>query len=280
MEIIDLRKTFGGEELRNFMRVFSDINRQVDLGDKKHRWDADDDLITAPMLMWGDDQIASMFVSINRLYDKNTHEMVSDLLRKEESIGYQVESLVYTFNLSSCIAIGNRSIKVIDPEGGEYYPNYLSMSSSLLHLINEEGDKRKVMVVTYSYGKYASKTVSTQDNIAMEACKRSVLFSEGNFLNDTIDNISALIQAFKLNQKKDYKYVMAETLWLPEVVSDNLSDYAAKKMEEATGDYEHDPRLMTTLATIPSLIMRYSPEALYSKKSELDDEGKPTSMLN
>lgn len=279
MEIIDLRKTFGGEELRNLMRVFSDINRQVDLGDKKHRWDADSDLITAPMLMWGDDQIASMFVSINRLYDKNTHEMVSDLLKKEESIGYQVESLVYTFNLSSCIAIGNRSIKVIDPEGGEYYPNYLSMSSSLLYLINEEGDRRKVMVVTYSYGKYASKTVSTQDNIAMEACKRSVLFSEGSFLNDTMENISALIQAFKLNQKRDYRYVMAETLWLPEVVSDNLSDYAAKKMEEATGDYEHDPRLMTTLATIPSLIMRYSPEALYSKKDEFDDGQKP-SMLN
>lgn len=279
MEIIDLRKTFGGEELRNFMRVFSDINKQVDHGDKKHRWDADDDLITAPMLMWGDDQIASMFVSINRLYDKNTHEMVSDLLKKEESIGYQVESLVYTFNLSSCIAIGNRSIKVIDPEGGEYYPNYLSMSSSLLYLINEEGDRRKVMVVTYSYGKYASKTVSTHDNIAMEACKRSVLFSEGSFLNDTMENISDLIQAFKLNQKRDYRYVMAETLWLPEVVSDNLSDYAAKKMEEATGDYEHDPRLMVTLATIPSLIMRYSPEALYSKKSELDDGQKP-SMLN
>ena len=279
MEIIDLRKTFGGEELRNFMRVFSDINRQVDLGDKKHRWDADDDLITAPMLMWGDDQIASMFVSINRLYDKNTHEMVSDLLKKEESIGYQVESLVYTFNLSSCIAIGNRTIKVIDPEGGEYYPNYLSMSSSLLYLINEEGDRRKAMVVTYSYGKYASKTVSTHDNIAMEACKRSVIFSEGSFLNDTMENITALIQAFKLNQKRDYKYVMAETLRLPEVVSDNLSDYAAKKMEEATGDYEHDPRLMSTLATIPSLIMRYSPEALYSKKSEVDDEQKP-SMLN
>nr|DAS00602.1 MAG TPA: hypothetical protein [Caudoviricetes sp.] len=227
----------------------------------------------------GDDQIASMFVSINRLYDKNTHGMVEDLLKKEESIGYQVESLVYTFNLSSCIAIGNRSIKVIDPEGGEYYPNYLSMSSSLLYLINEEGDKRKVMVVTYSYGKYASKTVSTRDNIAMEACKRSVLFSEGSFLSDTEDNISALIQAFKLNQKRDYNYVMAETLWLPEVVSDNLSDYAAKKMEEATGDYEHDPRLMATLATIPSLIMRYSPEALYSKKIELDDGQKP-SMLN
>jgi len=279
MEIIDLRKTFGGEELRNFMRVFSDINKQVDHGDKKHRWDADDDLITAPMLMWGDDQIASMFVSINRLYDKNTHEMASDLLKKEENKGYQVESLIYTFNLSSCIAIGNRSIKVIDPEGGEYYPNYLSMSSSLLYLINEEGDRRKVMVVTYSYGKYASKTVSTHDNIAMEACKRSVLFSEGSFLNDTMENISALIQAFKLNQKRDYKYVMAETLWLPEVVSDNLSDYAAKKMEEATDDYEHDPRLMTTLATIPSLIMRYSPEALYSKKSDLDDGQKP-SMLN
>ena len=261
------------------MRVFSSINKQVDLGDKKHRWDADDDLITAPMLMWGDDQIASMFVSINRLYDKNTHEMVSDLLKKEESIGYQVESLVYTFNLSSCIAIGNRSIKVIDPEGGEYYPNYLSMSSSLLYLVNEEGDRRKVMVVTYSYGKYASKTVSTHDNIAMEACKRSVLFSEGSFLNDTMENITALIQAFKLNQKRDYKYVMAEALWLPEVISDNLSDYAAKKMEEATGDYEHDPRLMTTLATVPSLIMRYSPEALYSKKSEVDDEQKP-SMLN
>ena len=279
MEIIDLRKTFGGEELRNFMRVFSDINKQVDLGDKKHRWDADDDIITAPMVMWGDDQIASMFVSINRLYDKNTHEMVSDLLKKEESKGYQVESLVYTFNLSSCIAIGNRSIKVIAPDGDEYYPNYLSMSSSLLYLINEAGEKHKVMVVTYSYGKYASKTVSTRDNIAMEACKRSVLFSEGSFLNDTMENISALIQAFKLNQKRDYKYVMAEVLWLPEVVSDNLSDYAAKKMEEATGDYEHDPRLMTTLATIPSLIMRYSPEALYSKKDELDDGQKP-SMLN
>lgn len=278
MEIIDLRKTFGGEELRNFMRVFSDINKQVDAGDKKHRWDADDDIITAPMVMWGDDQIASMFVSVNRLYDKNTHEMVEDLLKKESS-GYQVESLVYTFNLSSCIAIGNRSIKVIAPDGDEYYPNFLSMSSSLLYLINEEGDKHKVMVVTYSYGKYASKTVSTTDNIAMEACKRSVIFSEGSFLNDTVDNISALIHAFKLNQKRDYKYVMAEILWLPEVVADNLSDYAAKKMEEATGDYEHDPRLMSTLATMPSLIMRYSPEALYTKKSELDGEQKP-SVLN
>lgn len=279
MEIIDLRKTFGGEELRNFMRVFSDINKQVDLGDKKHRWDADDDIITAPMVMWGDDQIASMFVSINRLYDKNTHEMVSDLLKKEESKGYQVESLVYTFNLSSCIAIGNRSIKVIAPDGDEYYPNYLSMSSSLLYLINEEGDKREVMVVTYSYGKYATKMVSTHDNIAMEACKRSVIFSKSNFLNDTVDNISALIHAFKLNQKRDYKYVMAETLWLPEVIADNLGNYAAKKMEEATGDYEHDPRLMSTLATMPSLIMRYSPEALYTKKSELDGEQKP-SVLN
>ena len=153
------------------------------------------------------------------------------------------------------------------------------MSSSLLCLINEEGDKRKVMVVTYSYGKYASKTVSTMDNIAMEACKRSVIFSEGNFLNDTVDNISALIHAFKLNQKRDYKYVMAETLWLPEVVADNLSNYAAEKMEEATGDYEHDPRLMSTLATMPSLIMRYSPDALYTKKSELDGEQKP-SVLN
>lgn len=278
MEIIDLRKTFGGEELRNFMRVFSDINKQVELGDKKHRWDVDSDLITAPMLMWGDDQIASMFVSVNRLYDKNTHEMVSDLLKKEENTGYQVESLVYTFNLSSCIAIGNRTIKVIAPDGEEYYPNYLSMSSSLLYLINEEGDRRKVMVVTYSYGKYASKTVSTHDNIAMEACKRSVIFSEGSFLNDTMENIGALIQAFKLNQKRDYKYVMLETLWLPEVMADNLSDYAAKKMEEATGDYEHDPRLMATLATAPSLVMRYSPEALYSK-TNADDEQKP-SMLN
>ena len=269
MEIIDLSKTFGGEELRNFMRVFSDINKQVDAGDTKHRWDAGDDIITAPMVMWGDDQIASMFVSINRLYDKNTHEMVSDLLKKEESKGYQVESLIYTFNLSSCIAIGNRSIKVIAPDGDEYYPNYLSMSSSLLCLINEAGDKRKVMVVTYSYGKYATKMVSTHDNIAME----------GNFLNDTVDNISALIHAFKLNQKRDYKYVMAETLWLPEVVADNLSNYAAEKMEEATGDYEHDPRLMSTLATMPSLIMRYSPEALYTKKSELDSEQKP-SLLN
>ena len=169
MEIIDLRKTFGGEELRNFMHVFSDINKQVDLGDKKHRWDADDDIITAPMVMWGNDQIASMFVSINRLYDKNTHEMVNDLLKKEENKGYQVESLVYTFNLSSCIAIGNRSIKVIAPDGDEYYPNYPSMSSSLLYLINEAGDKHKVMVVTYSYGKYATKMVSTHDNIAMEA---------------------------------------------------------------------------------------------------------------
>ena len=285
MEIIDLRKNFTEEELRNFMRVFSIINKQVDSGAKEHRWDADDDHITAPMLMWGDDQIASMFVSINRLYDKNTHEMVNDLLKKEESIGYQVESLIYTFNLSSCIAIGNRFIKVIDPEGGEYYPNYLSMSSSLLYLINEEGDRRKVMVVTYSYGKYASKTVSTQDNIAMDACKRSVLFSEGPFLNDTMENISALIQTFKLNQKRDYKYVMAETLWLPEVVADNLSDYAAKKMEETTGDYEHDPRLMTTLATIPSLIMRYSPEALFVmhnspedlySKMKADGEQKPS----
>nr|DAO95355.1 MAG TPA: hypothetical protein [Caudoviricetes sp.] len=278
MEIIDLRKTFGGEELRNFMRVFSDINRQVDLGDKKHRWDADDDLITAPMLMWGDDQIASMFVSINRLYDKNTHEMVSDLLKKEESKGYQVESLVYTFNLSSCIAIGNRSIKVIAPDGDEYYPNYLSMSSSLLYLINEEGDKRKVMVVTYSYGKYASKTVSTTDNIAMEACKRSVAFLEGKFLEDTMENISAMIHAFRLNQKQDYGYIMAETLWLPEVVYDTFSEYVAKKVEESDGDYEHDPRVMCTLATIPSIIMRYSPEIIQCKP-DADTEQRST-MLN
>ena len=287
MEIIDLSKKFGGEELRNFMRVFTMINKQVDSGAKEHRWDADDDLITAPMLMWGDDQIASMFVSVNRLYDKNTHEMVEDLLKKENS-GYQVESLVYTFNLSSCIAIGNRSIKVISPNGDEYYPNYLSMSSSLLYLINDKGDRRRAMVVTYSYGKYAAKAVSMQDNIAMESCKRSVIFSESNFLDDTVDNISAMIQAFKLNQKRDYKYVMAEALWLPEVVADSLSDYAAKKMEEATGDYEHDPRLMTTLATMPTLIIRYSPEALfvmhnspedlYSKMSA-DGEQKPT-MLN
>ena len=287
MEIIDLSKKFGGEELRNFMRVFTIINKQVDSGAKEHRWDADDDLITAPMLMWGDDQIASMFVSVNRLYDKNTHEMVEDLLKKENS-GYQVESLVYTFNLSSCIAIGNRSIKVISPNGDEYYPNYLSMSSSLLYLINDKGDRRRAMVVTYSYGKYAAKAVSMQDNIAMESCKRSVIFSESNFLDDTVDNISAMIQAFKLNQKRDYKYVMAEALWLPEVVADSLSDYAAKKMEEATGDYEHDPRLMTTLATMPTLIIRYSPEALfvmhnspedlYSKMSA-DGEQKPT-MLN
>lgn len=278
MEIIDLSKKFGGEELRNFMRVFSMINKQVDAGDKKHRWDADDDIITAPMVMWGDDQIASMFVSINRLYDKNTHEMVEDLLKKEESKGYQVESLVYTFNLSSCIAIGNRSIKVIAPDGEEYYPNYLSMSSSLLYLINDKGDRRRAMVVTYSYGKYAAKAVSMQDNIAMESCKRSVIFSESKFLDDTVDNISAMIQAFKLNQKRDYKYVMAETLWLPEVVADSLSDYAAKKMEEATGDYEHDPRLMSTLATMPTLIIRYSPEDLYRKMSA-DGEQKPT-MLN
>lgn len=287
MEIIDLSKKFGGEELRNFMRVFSMINKQVDSGAKEHRWDADDDLITAPMLMWGDDQIASMFVSVNRLYDKNTHEMVEDLLKKENS-GYQVESIVYTFNLSSCIAIGNRSIKVISPNGDEYYPNYLSMSSSLLYLINDKGDRHRAMVVTYSYGKYAAKAVSMQDNIAMESCKRSVIFSESKFLDDTVENISAMIQAFKLNQKRDYKYVMAETLWLPEVVADSLSDYAAKKMEEATGDYEHDPRLMTTLATMPTLIIRYSPEALfvmhnspedlYSKMSA-DGEQK-TTMLN
>ena len=288
MEIIDLSKKFGGEELRNFMRVFTMINKQVDSGAKEHRWDADDDLITAPMLMWGDDQIASMFVSVNRLYDKSTHEMVEDLLKKEESKGYQVESLVYTFNLSSCIAIGNRPIKVISPNGNEYYPNYLSMSSSLLYLINDKGDRRRAMVVTYSYGKYAAKAVSMQDNIAMESFKRSVIFSESKFLDDTVDNISAMIQAFKLNQKRDYKYVMAEALWLPEVVADSLSDYAAKKMEEATGDYEHDPRLMTTLATMPTLIIRYSPEALfvmhnspedlYSKMSA-DGEQKPT-MLN
>lgn len=279
MEIIDLSKKFGGEELRNFMRVFAMINRQVDSGTKEHRWDADDDIITAPMVMWGDDQIASMFVSINRLYDKNTHEMVSDLLKKEENKGYQVESLLYTFNLSSCIAIGNRFIKVISPNGDEYYPNYLSMSSSLLYLINDKGDRRRAMVVTYSYGKYAAKAVSMQDIIAMESCKRSVIFSESKFLDDTVDNISAMIQAFKLNQKRDYKYVMAETLWLPEVVADNLSNYAAEKMEEATGDYEHDPRLMSTLATMPSLIMRYSPEALYTKKSELVGEQKH-SVLN
>lgn len=278
MEIIDLSKKFGGEELRNFMRVFSMINKQVDSGAKEHRWDADDDLITAPMLMWGDDQTASMFVSVNRLYDKNTHEMVEDLLKKENS-GYQVESLVYTFNLSSCIAIGNRSIKVISPNGDEYYPNYLSMSSSLLYLINDKGDRRRAMVVTYSYGKYAAKAVSMQDNIAMESCKRSVIFSESKFLADTVENISAMIQAFKLNQKRDYKYVMAETLWLPEVMADSLSDYAAKKLEEATGDYEHDPRLMSTLATMPTIIMRYSPEALYSKLNADDDEQKPT-MLN
>lgn len=287
MEIIDLSKKFGGEELRNFMRVFSMINKQVDSGAKEHRWDADDDLITAPMLMWGDDQTASMFVSVNRLYDKSTHEMVEDLLKKENS-GYQVESLVYTFNLSSCIAIGNRSIKVISPNGDEYYPNYLSMSSSLLYLINDKGDRRRAMVVTYSYGKYAAKSVSMQDNIAMESCKRSVIFSESKFLDDTVENISAMIQAFKLNQKRDYKYVMAETLWLPEVVADSLSDYAAKKMEEATGDYEHDPRLMSTLATMPTLIIRYSPEALFVMHNSLEDlyskmsadgEQKPT-MLN
>lgn len=264
MEIIDLRKAFTEEELRNFMRVFSMINKQVDLGDPKHHWEIADDLITAPMLMWGNDQIASLFVSVNRLYDKSTHEMIEETI-KRDNLKYQVESVLYSFNLSACIAVGNRQVKVIDPSGDEYYPNYMSLSSTLLYLVNEKGDRRKAMVTTYSYGKYASKTVSTQDNIAMEACKRSVAFLEGKFLEDTMENISAMIHAFRLNQKQDYGYIMAETLWLPEVVYDTFSEYVAKKVEESDGDYEHDPRVMCTLATIPSIIMRYSPEIIQCK---------------
>lgn len=277
MEIIDLRKTFTEEELRNFMRVFSNINKQVDHGNPKDRWELDDDLITAPMLMWGNNQIASMFVSINRLYDKSTHEMIQDMLKRDLS-NYQVESVIYTFNLSTCIAIGNRSIKVISPDGEEYYPNYLSMSSTLLYLVNEEGDRRKAMVVTYSYGRYASKSVSTMDNITMEACKRSVIFLDGGFLNDTAENISAMIHAFRLNTKKDYKYTMAETLWLPDVVADALSEYVAREVEKEKDTYEHDSRIMATLATVPSIIMRYSPEAIQGRFNE--DEDQVPSMLN
>nr|DAP57241.1 MAG TPA: hypothetical protein [Caudoviricetes sp.] len=277
MEIIDLRKNFTEEELRNFMRVFSSINKQVDNGDSKDRWELDDDLITAPMLMWGNNQIASMFVSINRLYDKCTHEMMQDTLKRDLN-RYQVESVIYTFNLSSCIAIGNRSIKVISPDGEEYSPNYLSMSSTVLYIANEEGDRRKAMVVTYSYGKYASKSISTTDTIAMEACRRSVVFLDGNFLNDTMENISAMIHAFKLNTKKDYRYVMAETLRLPEVAADALSEYVGKEVEKADSVYEHDSRIMVTLATIPSIIMRYSPEMVQGKFNVEDDH--IPSMLN
>lgn len=277
MEIIDLRKAFTEEELRNFMRVFSIINKQVDLGNPKDRWELDDDIITAPMLMWGNSQIASMFVSINRLYDKSTHEMMQDTLKKYDG-RYRVEGVLYTFNLSACIAIGNRTIKVIDPNGEEYCPNYLSMSSTVLYLVNDKGDRRKVMVVTYSYGKYASKTVSTMENITMEACKRSVVFLDSGFLNDTMENISAMIHAFKLNQKRDYKYIMAETLWLPEVVADALSEHVAKEVEKAEDTYEHDSRTMATLSTVPSIIMRYSPEAVQGKFNVEDDH--IPSMLN
>lgn len=277
MEIIDLRKTFSEEELRNFMRVFSIINKQVDLGNPKDRWELDDDIITAPMLMWGNSQIASMFVSINRLYDKSTHEMMQDTLKKYDG-QYQVESVLYTFNLSACIVIGNRTIKVIDPNGEEYCPNYLTMSSTVLYLVNAKGDRRKAMVVTYSYGKYASKTVSTMENITMEACKRSVVFLDSGFLNDTMENISAMIHAFKLNMKKDYKYIMAETLWLPEIVADALSEYVAKEVEKADDTYEHDSRTMATLSTVPSIIMRYSPEAVQGKFNVEDDH--IPSMLN
>lgn len=277
MEIIDLRKTFTEEELRNFMRVFSIINKQVDLGNPKDRWELDDDLITTPMLMWGNSQIASMFVSINRLYDKSTHEMMQDTLKKYDG-RYQVEDVLYTFNLSACIAIGNRTIKVIDPNGEEYCPNYLSMSSTVLYLVNDKGDRRKAMVVTYSYGKYASKTVSTMENITMEACKRSVVFLDSGFLNDTMENISAMLHAFKLNTKKDHKYIMAETLWLPEVVADALSEYVAKEVEKAEDTYEHDSRTMATLSTVPSIIMRYSPEAVQGKFNVEDDH--IPSMLN
>ena len=277
MEIIDLRKKFTEEELREFMRVFSSINKQVDNGNPKDRWEMDDEAITAPMLMWGNSQIASMFVSINRLYDKCTHEMMQDTLKRDLN-RYQVESVIYTFNLATCIAIGNRSIKVIDPSGGEYYPNYLSMSSTALYIVNEQGDRRKAMVVTYSYGKYASKSISTTENIAMEACRRSVVFLDGNFLNDTMDNISAMIHAFELNTKRDYKYIMAETLWLPEVMADALSEYVGDEVEKTDDVYEHDSRIMVTLATIPSIIMRYSPEMVQGKFN--DDDDKPTSMLN
>lgn len=277
MEIIDLRKNFTEEELREFMRVFSSINKQVDNGNPKDRWELDDEAITAPMLMWGNSQIASMFVSINRLYDKCTHEMIQDTLKRDLN-RYQVESVIYTFNLSTCIAIGNRTVKVISPDGEEYSPNYLSMSSTALYIVNEQGDRRKAMVVTYSYGKYASKSVSTTDTIAMEACRRSVVFLDGDFLQDTMDNIGAMIHAFELNTKKDYKYVMAETLRLPEVAADALSEYIGNEVEKTDDVYEHDSRIMVTLATIPSIIMHYSPEMVQGKFN-VDEEVKP-SMLN